>query len=76
MRTAFVTLLFASLFVTPLLGQSQQAAKPGGPVKGVVLVKFAPEGLPALKQRIRPNDLNAKGNRPLNLQSEDSHHSG
>jgi len=69
MRTVFVTFLFASLFVAPLFGQPQQAPTPGEPVEGVVLVKFAPEGLPALKQRIRPNDLpqaasRAMGNRP------------
>lgn len=74
MRTLFVTLLFASLFVTPLFGQSQQAPKPGEPVQGVVLVKFAPEALPSPKQRIRTTDLaeaasRAKRNRPSLLET-------
>jgi len=71
MRTVFVTLLFASLFVPPLFGQSQQAPEP---VEGVVLVKFAPEALPSPKQRIRTTDLaeaasRAKQNQPSLLEA-------
>lgn len=74
MRTIFVTLLFASLFVPPLFGQSRQAPNPGEPVEGVVLVKFTPDALPSPKQRIKTTDLaepasRARRNQPSLLET-------
>jgi len=56
MRTVPTTLLLAFLLISTTAAQPGPP-DPAQPVEGVVHVKFAPEGLPALKQRIRPDDL-------------------
>ena len=66
MRTILTTLLLAFLFTTMTIAQPGPPDH-ARPIKGVILIKFAPDALETPPQQLRPNELGLQGRQAARL---------